>query len=121
MRTQETAMDETATSSEPQQQQDLDATSKDAPASQAESQQYDQMAKAASSGLMAHTSVDSAVVEISGEPGNLVFHLQCTLIPETDPSGVMELVAHGVIPNVERMLDQVFVSRDLHFNFAPSA
>lgn len=121
MRTQETAMDETATSPGPQQQRAPDTTIEDASASQAETQQYDQMAKAASSGLMAHTSVDSAVVEISGEPGNLVFHLQCTLIPDADPSGVMELVAHGVIPNVERMLDQVFVSRDLHFNFAPSA
>jgi hypothetical protein len=86
-----------------------------------EVQRYDQMAKAASSGLMAHKDVESAIVEISGESTELVFHLTCTLVADTDPSAVMELVTYGVIANVERLLGETFASRDLQFAFAPSA
>ncbi|MBE1514411.1 hypothetical protein [Nesterenkonia halotolerans] len=83
-------------------------------------QRYDQMAKAASAGLMAHKDVETAIVEISGESQELVFHLTCTLVADIDPSAVMELITHGVIPNVERMLGESFASRDLQFGFAPS-
>lgn len=82
---------------------------------------YDQMAKAASAGLMAHKDVETAMVEISGASEDLVFHLTCTLVADIDPSAVMELITHGVIPNVERMLGQSFASRDLQFAFAPGA
>ncbi|GAA1162957.1 hypothetical protein [Nesterenkonia sandarakina] len=84
-------------------------------------QRYDQMAKASAAGLMAHKDVESAIVEISGAPSELVFHLTCTLVAEIDPSAVMELIDHGVIPNVERMLGETFASRDLQFKVAPSS
>lgn len=84
-------------------------------------QRYDQMAKAASAGLMAHKDVETAIVGISGSSEELVFHLTCTLVADIDPSAVMELIAHGVIPNVERMLGESFAFRDLQFGFAPTA
>ncbi|GAA1165755.1 hypothetical protein [Nesterenkonia sandarakina] len=84
-------------------------------------QRYSQMAKAASTGLMAHQHVDSAIVEISGTAGDLVFHLQCALVPGSESSSVMELITHGVVPNIERMLGEAFTSRDLHFSFAPAS
>lgn len=77
---------------------------------------YDQMAKAASAGLMAHPHVESAIVEISGDQADLVFHLNCTITAESDPSDLMETVARGVVPNIERMLGTEFASRRLHFN-----
>lgn len=81
-------------------------------------QRYRQMAKAASAGLMTHQHVEFAAVEISGTSDDLVFHLQCTLIPDVDPSTVMELLAHRVIPNVERLFEERFASRDLRFVFS---
>lgn len=81
---------------------------------------YDQMAKAASAGLMAHKDVEAAIVEISGTPGELVFHLTCAFVDDVDPSAVMELISHGVITNVERLLGETFASRDLQFAFAPT-
>ncbi|MGJ9406455.1 hypothetical protein ACHABQ_09055 [Nesterenkonia aurantiaca] len=77
---------------------------------------YDQMAKAASAGLMAHPHVESAIVEISGDDADLVFHLNCTIKADSDPSDLMETVSKGVISNIERMLGTEFSSRRLHFN-----
>ncbi|MBE1515724.1 hypothetical protein [Nesterenkonia halotolerans] len=126
-------MDETATPSTftthsgstsritPDAQRSTSEAGSTAPVTGSEHQQYDQMAKAAAAGLMAHQHVDSAMVEISGTPDDLVFHLHCTIIQDVDPSAVMELVSEGIIPNVERMLGEAFVSRDLKFSFAPEA
>lgn len=86
---------------------------------QVHGERYDQMAKAASSGLMAHPHVESAIVEITGASPELVFHLQCKLIPQVDPSEVMELITDDFIPNAERMLKESFASRDLRFSFKP--
>lgn len=80
---------------------------------------YDQAAKAASVGLMSHPHIETAVVEISGPPHALVFHLQCSIYPDKDPSEVMETIGEGVIPNIERILDAQFVSRDLNFALTP--
>ncbi|MGJ9373198.1 hypothetical protein [Nesterenkonia sp. CF4.4] len=77
---------------------------------------FDQMAKAASAGLMAHPHVESAIVEISGDDADLVFHLNCTIKAEADPSDLMETISQGVISNIERMLGTEFASRRLHFN-----
>ena len=77
---------------------------------------YDQMAKAASAGLMAHPQVESAIVEISGDEADLVFHLQCTVKTESDPADIMQTVSQGVIPNIERLLGTSFAARRLHFN-----
>lgn len=77
---------------------------------------FDQMAKAASAGLMAHPHVESAMVEISGDDADLVFHLNCTIKAEADPSDLMETISQGVISNIERMLGTEFASRRLHFN-----
>ncbi|GAA1140150.1 hypothetical protein [Nesterenkonia lutea] len=74
------------------------------------------MAKAASAGLMSHPQVECAIVEISGDEADLVFHLNCTVTAESDPSDLMETVSHGVISNIERMLGTSFTSRRLHFN-----
>lgn len=77
---------------------------------------YDQMAKAASAGLMSHPHVESAIVEISGDESDLVFHLNCTITAESDPADLMETVSNGVISNIERMLGVSFAARRLHFN-----
>lgn len=77
---------------------------------------YDQMAKAASAGLMSHPQVESAIVEISGDEADLVFHLNCTVKADCDPSDLMDTVSQGVIPNLERMLGTEFTSRRLQFN-----
>ncbi|MCH8570881.1 hypothetical protein LSI54_05835 [Nesterenkonia sp. AY15] len=77
---------------------------------------YDQMAKAASAGLMAHPHVESAIVEISGDDAGLVFQLSCTINADSDPSDLMETISQGVISNIERMLGTEFASRRLHFN-----
>ncbi|WP_218221194.1 hypothetical protein [Nesterenkonia sp. Act20] len=77
---------------------------------------YDQMAKAASAGLMSHPHVESAIVEISGDESELVFHLNCTITAESDPSDLMGTVSNGVISNIERMLGISFAARRLHFN-----
>lgn len=81
----------------------------------------DQVAKSASKALMSHPHIELAVVEISGQPDALVFHLQCSIYPDKDPSGVMEIVAGGVIPNMERILGTDFISRDLNFSLTPDA
>ena len=77
---------------------------------------YDQMAKAASAGLMSHPHVESAIVEISGDDAELIFHLNCTLKAEIDPADLMETISQGVISNIERMLGTEFASRRLHFH-----
>ena len=77
---------------------------------------YDQMAKAASAGLMSHPHVESAMVEISGDDAELVFHLNCTIKADADPSDLMQTISQGVISNIERMLGTEFASRRLHFN-----
>ncbi len=114
-----TARSEPMTGTTPDAQRSTSQAGSTSPVTGSERQQYDQMAKAAAAGLMAHQHVDSAVVEISGTPDDLIFHLHCTIVPEVDPSAVMELVSEGIIPNVERMLGEDFVSRDLKFSFAP--
>ncbi|NDK32529.1 hypothetical protein [Nesterenkonia haasae] len=86
-----------------------------------EPRRYDQVAKAASAGIMSHRQVDSAVVEISGPPGSLVFHLWCTLLPEDDPSATIDHISAGLIANVEKILGQAFVTHDLNFTFAQRA
>lgn len=60
------------------------------------------------------------MVTISGSAGDLVFHLNCALIPNTDQAAVMELVTQGVVPNIERLIGERCVSRDLRFSFAPA-
>lgn len=77
---------------------------------------YDQMAKAASAGLMSHPQVECAIVEISGDESDLIFHLNCTVKEDADPADLMETVSQGVIPNIERMLGVDFASRRLHFS-----
>lgn len=77
---------------------------------------YDQMAKAASAGLMSHPQVESAIVEISGDESDLIFHLNCTVKADSDPADLMETVTHGVVPNIERMLGVDFTSQRLHFS-----
>ncbi len=77
---------------------------------------YDQMAKAASAGLMTHPHVESAIVGISGGASDLVFHLNCTITAKSNPSDLMETVSNGVISNIERMLGVSFAARRLHFN-----
>lgn len=84
-------------------------------------QRYDQVAKAASAGIMSHPQVESAIVEISGPPGLLIFHLHCALISDNDPSCVMEHISEGLIPDVEKILGQEFASRDLNFTVTPPA
>lgn len=79
-------------------------------------QRYDQMAKAASVGLMAHHHVDSAIVEISGEAPDLALRMRCNLAVGIDPSTVMDVVVHGVISNIERMLGETFAERELRFS-----
>lgn len=83
--------------------------------------QCDQVAKAASAGLMAHRQVDSAVVEISGPSGSLAFSLRCTLLPGDEPSSVLEDISDGLLSHIETILGQEFVSRDLNFTVAAHA
>lgn len=90
--------------------------STDAP-EQAYGHRYDQMAKAASSSLMTHHHIEAATVEITGASPELVFHLRCMLIPQVDPSEVMELITDDIIPNAEKILRESFASRDLCFSF----
>lgn len=80
--------------------------------------QYDQVAKAASAGIMTHRQVESAVVEISGSAGNLAVHLRCTLLSDGDPSCTIDHISDGLIPDVEKILGEEFISRDLHFAVA---
>lgn len=86
-----------------------------------DSRRYDQVAKAAAAGIMSHRQVDSAVVEISGTSGNLVFHLWCTLLPEDDPSDTIAHISAGLLSNVEKILGEAFATHDLNFTFAPRA
>lgn len=82
-------------------------------------EQLNQMASAASRGLMAHPKVESALVEIAAEGEDLVFHLRCVIKQDHAADEVMDTVVTGIIPNIERLLDTRFATRYLRFDVAP--
>jgi hypothetical protein len=83
--------------------------------------QYDQVAKAASAGIMSHRQVESAVVEISGAPGSLAVHLWCTLLPQEEPTWAINHISQELLADVEKILGEAFVSHDLNFTVAERA
>jgi hypothetical protein len=82
---------------------------------------YDQVAKAASAGIMSHRQVESAVVEISGAPGSLAVQLRCTLLPQEDPTWAINHISQELLADVEKILGEAFVSHDLNFTVAERA